>query len=537
MRRKILYPLAAFIIVFVFHGIYSVWKASLFLKQWAQIEEISPLSLYFKRQDFFLGSSYALAGAFTIYALLKFLHHRRSGVAGVVGGVTLTGLLYVGGCFLLGCCGSPMLVVYLTLFGSSFLGFTKPLILILTATSVVIGYIWMEKKTRASESCCGENEKGEGVSAMREKESMEKIHSELQKGMSLAKCRKCGCMKETLEALSSSLRSLQTAEASDLLKNVQPWLEQMEPIKYTCLGCQYCFPAAVMNIFDQAFPEAALTERLSCAFEVKEQTWPPVPGEYYAFCDGSTCPVAVSTLASSDLAERLANIRPKELCIVGKTETENIGIDKVIKNTIANPTIRFLLLAGKDPKGHHSGRTLSALWENGVDENMRVIGSPGRRPILRNVTKDEVEAFREQVQVVDMIGCEDVKRIVEKLKELSQGLTLSCSCEECTAEIKPVQISTVPVIEAKEPAKAEMDKSGYFVIIPERDKGVITVEHYSYDNKLERRIEGKDARSIYGAIIENGWVTKLSHAAYLGKELARAELSLKHGFKYIQDGV
>lgn len=151
MRRRILYPLAAFIMVFLFHAIYSIWKVSQISQQWVQFENISLPSLYFKRQDFFLGFSYALAGAFTIYALMKFLQNRRSGVAGIVGGVTLTGILYVGGCFLLGCCGSPMLAVYLGLFGSSFLGFTKPLIATITTMSVIIGYFWIEKK---SKGCC-----------------------------------------------------------------------------------------------------------------------------------------------------------------------------------------------------------------------------------------------------------------------------------------------------------------------------------------------------------------------------------------------
>jgi len=73
-----------------------------------------------------------------------------------VGGVTLTGILYVGGCFLLGCCGSPMLTVYLSLFGSSFLGITKPLVATITTVSVVIGYFWIEKK---SKSCCEGNDK------------------------------------------------------------------------------------------------------------------------------------------------------------------------------------------------------------------------------------------------------------------------------------------------------------------------------------------------------------------------------------------
>lgn len=153
MRRKILYPLVAFILVFLFHAIYSIWKASQISQQWVQLENISMPSLYFGQQNFFLGFSYALAGAFTTYALLKCFQNRKSGIAGVVGGVTLTGILYIGGCFLLGCCGSPMLVVYLSLFGSSFLGFTKPFVATITTISVVIGYFWIEKKTK---SCCEE---------------------------------------------------------------------------------------------------------------------------------------------------------------------------------------------------------------------------------------------------------------------------------------------------------------------------------------------------------------------------------------------
>ncbi len=62
------------------------------------------------------------------------------------------------------------------------------------------------------------------------------------------------------------------------------------------------------------------------------------------------------------------------------------------------------------------------------------------------------------------------------------------------------------------------------------------VEHYSYKEKLIRTIEGQDARRVYLTLIRNGWVSKLDHAAYLGKELTKAELSLKHNFDYLQDG-
>ncbi|MBZ0277512.1 MAG: DUF4346 domain-containing protein, partial [Anaerolineae bacterium] len=91
-------------------------------------------------------------------------------------------------------------------------------------------------------------------------------------------------------------------------------------------------------------------------------------------------------------------------------------------------------------------------------------------------------------------------------------------------------------VQAHEPARIEMDKAGYFVILPQPRTSTIRVEHYAYDHVLLRVIEGEDARRIYWTIIENGWVSLLSHAAYLGKELAKAELSMEHGFKYVQDG-
>ena len=160
---------------------------------------------------------------------------------------------------------------------------------------------------------------------------IEKIQSELKGGMKHSKCRKCGCMKDALENLQISISALQSKSALILLDNIKQWLERMEPIRYACLGCNYC-------------------------------------------------------------------------------------------------------------------------------------------------------------------------------------------------------------IHAKAPAKINMDRAGYFVIIPQPQKKTIVVEHYTYDNLLRHIIEGKDARSIYHTIIEQKWVTQLDHAAYLGKELMKAELSIKIGFHYIQDG-
>jgi len=62
------------------------------------------------------------------------------------------------------------------------------------------------------------------------------------------------------------------------------------------------------------------------------------------------------------------------------------------------------------------------------------------------------------------------------------------------------------------------------------------VEHYNYENVLLRVIEGPTARAIFQKIIAEGWVSELSHAAYIGKELAKAELSLQYHLSYTQDG-
>lgn len=237
------------------------------------------------------------------------------------------------------------------------------------------------------------------------------------------------------------------------------------------------------------------------------------------------------------MAEHLARLAPMELCVVGKTETENIGIEKIIKNTVTNPALHILIVAGKESGGHRSGATLLALCRNGVDREFRVIGSPGKRPLLKNVTFQEIEAFRRQITVIDMIGCEDPEEIVKRVVDISDNESTPCSGIAFSHTIKPVAISTVDVIQAEPLKRTELDKAGYFVILPLKDKGSLNVEHYSNDNRLLRIIEGRDAASIYKTIVENCWVTQLSHAAYLGKELDRAELSMKLDFKYIQDGM
>lgn len=94
----------------------------------------------------------------------------------------------------------------------------------------------------------------------------------------------------------------------------------------------------------------------------------------------------------------------------------------------------------------------------------------------------------------------------------------------------------VEIVEAihKDPYAIELDPAGYFIIRLDYAEKRIIVEHYDYDKNLLHRVHGKDARSLYWTLIENHWVTDFSHAAYLGKELAFAEVSLRGGGDYEQ---
>jgi len=340
-------------------------------------------------------------------------------------------------------------------------------------------------------------------------------------------------MDSTLNHLAATLPRVGTEEASGLLLSIVALLKQMRPVQYACIGCEHCYPAVAQNAFAQAFPTLGDAADVQCEFRIRDACWPPVVGEYVVLNQDGT--VAVSTLGSLSLSKELAQRRPHGLAIVGKTETENIGVDKVIKNIVTNPTLRFLLVTGLDPKGHLPGRTLLALAEHGVDDRGRVIDSPGKRPVLRNVSVTEIEAFRRQVQVIDMVGCDSADAISTRVEELAQAVSALCGCHTGGGPL-PVAIQTIAKTIVTEPREVvTLDEAGYFVIVPLPDKGVIDVEHYAYDNTLLHVIEAASARAIYTAIIKGGWVTELLHAAYLGKELAKAEYALQHGSTYVQD--
>lgn len=78
------------------------------------------------------------------------------------------------------------------------------------------------------------------------------------------------------------------------------------------------------------------------------------------------------------------------------------------------------------------------------------------------------------------------------------------------------------------------DPKGFFTIKPFPEEGIIKVRYYK-NHKLVLLIIGKTAEELYHKITLMGLISRLEHAAYLGKELEKAYLALKYNIEYVQD--
>jgi len=167
MRVKMSLPVIVFLAVFAAHALYVGACATSVPSGWTDFgisaNAAGPLGFkaYWRGQDYFVGFSYALAAAFATWALSRsmFFRQGRAVAAGAAaGGATLVAALMAGGCFLIGCCGSPMLAVYLSLFGAKALGLAKPLMALVTLVSVSCGYWCLSRRfargSASIDNCC-----------------------------------------------------------------------------------------------------------------------------------------------------------------------------------------------------------------------------------------------------------------------------------------------------------------------------------------------------------------------------------------------
>ena len=138
----------------------------------------------------------------------------------------------------------------------------------------------------------------------------------------------------------------------------------------------------------------------------------PIRHEYYL---GAGKAVAICTLSSIDLLQTIGKSDLiNRILIAGRLLSENKGIDAIIAFTMKHPNLKRIIVCGKEVRGHRAGQALLALASNGMDSSGRIIGAVGPNAIV-TLPQQDVDIFRHQVKINDMIGTVDIGKIAQAL--------------------------------------------------------------------------------------------------------------------------
>ena len=132
-------------------------------------------------------------------------------------------------------------------------------------------------------------------------------------------------------------------------------------------------------------------------------------GETLAICTLSDMSLLKEIISSKEMMDKLF--------LVGRLLSENRGIDNILETVHKYPQLRYLILCGRDGKGHLPGQALISLYNYGAKEDGYIAGARGKNPILKS-TKEVIAYFRTNIEIVDLIGCRDIlqlKYLVDKL--------------------------------------------------------------------------------------------------------------------------
>ncbi|MBL7119626.1 MAG: tetrahydromethanopterin S-methyltransferase subunit A [Dehalococcoidia bacterium] len=139
--------------------------------------------------------------------------------------------------------------------------------------------------------------------------------------------------------------------------------------------------------------------------------YPPEEGRYARGNDFS--PVAVCVILDDfdfkippGLQELVMAGLDAGAALSGMLQTENVGMEKMICNIVANPNIRYIVLCGRESSGHLPGESLLLLKQNGVDEGNRIVGSGAPTPYLHNIPVEVIDRFNKQIVSIINLLCQ-----------------------------------------------------------------------------------------------------------------------------------
>lgn len=123
------------------------------------------------------------------------------------------------------------------------------------------------------------------------------------------------------------------------------------------------------------------------------------------------CANAVACLwTPKDTIEKLTI--PETYCVLGQLYTKK-GINYLLRNILANPFIKNIYLVGNDLM--QSGEALVKFFENGVDENYKIIGDDSA-VIDKEISLEKINLLRKKVSLVDLRGADKLTSLKTEIK-------------------------------------------------------------------------------------------------------------------------
>ncbi len=92
------------------------------------------------------------------------------------------------------------------------------------------------------------------------------------------------------------------------------------------------------------------------------------------------------------------------------------GINYIIRNILANPSVHYLIVCGQDLSS--SGKALINFFKKGIDKDYNIIDSDFAL-IHKEIPRQALELVRKNVQIKDLIGIRKIEKINEELKSCS----------------------------------------------------------------------------------------------------------------------
>lgn len=152
--------------------------------------------------------------------------------------------------------------------------------------------------------------------------------------------------------------------------------------------------------------------------KLKEMNWPQEFGEKLEIGDlGNNIGIAVLWSFKEVV---LKNLDRKDFAVLGNYYDRVNAIEPLIRNCLANPNIRYIILLGNDKA--KSREVLVNFFEKGFDEKGLILGTEARIP--RGIPREDLGKLRQNVKLIDVTDniadkgdSEEYARIIKKLTQ------------------------------------------------------------------------------------------------------------------------